>query len=102
VIGIIIKQLGRAYEVFMMGISILSCLLFGVFGIRAVYIYCTTARVCVDERTVARVGGCDMFGVCGVAFRDGTYGQTTRPTPGQKVCLKKAVPPDTLEISTQH
>lgn len=53
-----------------------------------------TPKVCVDERRIAEVGGCDLLGTCGVTFTDGTHGQWSRPAPGQSVCLKKDYPPD--------
>lgn len=50
--------------------------------------YCVS-RPCENYKIVESVGGCDLFGLCGVTFSDGTAGQITRPSMRVFSCSEK-------------
>lgn len=41
---------------------------------------------CNEYHTIVNVGGCDMFGGCGVTYANGSTGYSTLPAVGEKVC----------------
>jgi hypothetical protein len=42
-----------------------------------------------EEKKVARVGGCDKNGYCGVVFEDGSYDFVLRPVVGITISMCK-------------
>lgn len=47
-----------------------------------------TAQSCDPKncfRTVDAVGGCDKYGMCGVRFKDGSFGEASRPVIGESI-----------------
>lgn len=45
-------------------------------------------RACAHAKIVKRVGGCDLFGICGIEFEDGSSGTATHPAPNQAICME--------------
>lgn len=43
---------------------------------------CTPLPTCSKAKTVAKLGGCDKYGGCGVMFTDGTVGNVNHPVEG--------------------
>jgi hypothetical protein len=42
---------------------------------------------CIETKKVTAVGGCGLFGTCGVKFEDDTFGQASHPVVGKNVCV---------------
>jgi hypothetical protein len=56
-------------------------------------IYRATGTVlgpCVEVKQIVQIGGCNSWGVCGVAFHDRTIGEAKKPVRGQIVCVRKS------------
>lgn len=47
-------------------------------------------KPCTQAKMVKFVGGCDVFGDCGVMFTDGTLGQVRLPAHDQLVCTERS------------
>lgn len=46
-------------------------------------------RSCVESKVIRMVGGCNVFGTCGVTFSDYSHGTAYVPSPGQEICTRR-------------
>ena len=49
----------------------------------------TYRRGCTERKVIQTVGGCDLFGYCGVLFEDGTQRSLNKPVQGTSVCAQR-------------
>ena len=59
---------------------------FSYFALYWVTIKTFNLDKCIEYKTVRAVGGCSLFGTCGVEFDDGSFGEAKRPVVNLKVC----------------
>ena len=46
-------------------------------------------KPCTQSRVVKKVGGCNIWGACGVLLDDGSIAEVSKPAPDQLICTKR-------------
>lgn len=59
-----------------------------VAGIHMIYENVNSHKVCDQQETVKSVGGCNIWGECGVTYRSGRLGRESFPSIDSVYCLQ--------------